>query len=261
MVRTPTLFLLFTISFLSDISIADPPYELCSTSSNYTNGSSFQNNLNDLVVFLPSNASISKSHNVSSGKNPDTVYSLFMCLDYVSNQTCQDCIATAAQDILKLCPQAEDAIVWEEVCQLRYSNENFYGKANVTGKMGFSNVQNVSEPERFESVVNGLLSGLTEKAALNVSADLYAIGEVPFEKKTIYGLVQCTRDLSGSDCDRCLKSAISYIPECCYSSIGARVLSRSCYLRFEFYPFYDGEPDPDDSSGKTKGKHFRFLFS
>ncbi|KAI9128306.1 hypothetical protein K1719_001299 [Acacia pycnantha] len=247
MVDSPKLFLLLlcTIYFLSGVSFADPPYQNCSTSSNYTKGSSFQNNLNNILTPLSSHASIFKSYNVSYGKIPDTVYTLFMCLDYVSNQTCQDCIATASQDILKLCPQAEEAIVWEEQCQLQYSSKNFLGKVDVTRKLGFDNQQNISEPAKFESEVNGLLYSLTDEVSSNVSANLYAIGEAPFEEKTIYGLVQCTRDLSASDCGICLKSAISYLPVCCYSSIGARVLSRSCYLRFELYAFYNGEPEPN----------------
>ncbi|XP_054786329.1 cysteine-rich receptor-like protein kinase 10 isoform X1 [Prosopis cineraria] len=252
MVNSPMLFLfLCTISFLSGVSLADPPYQNCSTSSNYTKGSSFQNNLNNILGSLSSNASISKSYNVSYGSDPDRVHAFFMCLDYVSNQTCQDCIASAAQDILKHCPKAEEAIVWEEQCQLRYSNKDFLGKVDVTGKMGFDNKLDISEPEKFEPVVNGLLYSLTDKVSFNVSSNLYAIGEAPFEEKTIYGLVQCTRDLSASDCNVCLKSAISHLPICCYSSIGARVLSRSCYLRFELYEFYNGALDPNDSSTKT----------
>lgn len=259
MARSPlmTILLLSTLTF----TFADPPYEICSTSGKYTKGSSFSDNLNNILVSLPSNASISKSFNVSYGNDTTRVYSLFMCLDYVSNQTCQDCIATAAQDILKLCPQAEEAIVWEETCQLRYSNQDFFGKVNVTGNIGKDNVQNVSEPEKFESVVNGLLYNLTEEAAFNVSASFYAIGETPFEDKTIYGLVQCTMDLSASVCSGCLRSAISDIPNCCYSSIGARVMSRSCFLRYEFYAFYDGEPGPNESSaseGKSKSEIFFF---
>ncbi|XP_028797610.1 cysteine-rich repeat secretory protein 9-like [Neltuma alba] len=148
MVDSPKLFLLLcTISFLSGVSFADPPYKNCSTSSNYIKGSSFQNNLNYILGSLSSSASISKSYNVSCGENPDRVYTLFLCLDYVSNQTCQDCIATATQDILKLCPQAEEAVV-----------------------------------------------------SFNAPSYLYAIGEATFEEKTVYGLVQCTRDLSASDC-------------------------------------------------------------
>lgn len=251
--------LLCSFAVLSKVSFADPPYEICSTSSSYANGSSFQNNLNKLLQSLPSNGSISKYYNTSSGNAQDRVYGLYMCLDYISNETCHNCIATAIEDIVKLCPQAEEAVVWEEKCQLRYSNTNFMGRLNVSGNIGKDNVQDISEPEEFQSAVNGILHNLTETASFNVSANMYATGEVPFEDKTIYALVQCTRDLSAKDCSECLQSAISDVPGCCYGSIGARVLSRSCYLRYEIYAFYLGASEPTSSSASNnqeKSKHF-----
>ncbi|KAJ1439233.1 Serine-threonine/tyrosine-protein kinase, catalytic domain [Sesbania bispinosa] len=207
------LFFLCTLAFLSQVAFADPPYEICSTSSSYANGSSFQSNLRSLLLSLPSNASISKSYNTSSGFAPDGVYVLYMCLNYVSNETCHKCITTAIGDIVKLCPQSKEAVVWEEFCQLRYSNNNFLGRLNVTGNIGLDNKLNLSEPEKFESAVNKILNNLTEVASFNVSSKKYATGEVPYEDKTIYALVQCTRDLSANDCSICLKSAIREIPE------------------------------------------------
>ncbi|KAI5424446.1 hypothetical protein KIW84_030583 [Lathyrus oleraceus] len=84
---------------------------------------------------------------------------------------------------------------------------------------------------------------------------MYATGKVAFEDKTVYALVQCTRDLSANDCSKCLQSAIGDIPGCCYASIGARVWSRSCYLRYEFYPFYLGETESTSSSTNQGGKN------
>ncbi|XP_050909223.1 cysteine-rich receptor-like protein kinase 10 [Lathyrus oleraceus] len=84
---------------------------------------------------------------------------------------------------------------------------------------------------------------------------MYATGKVAFKDKTVYALVQCTRDLSANDCSKCLQSAIGDIPGCCYASIGARVWSRSCYLRYEFYPFYLGETESTSSSTNQGGKN------
>ncbi|KAI5421263.1 hypothetical protein KIW84_044914 [Lathyrus oleraceus] len=92
-------------------------------------------------------------------------------------------------------------------------------------------------------------------ASFNVSTNMYATGKVAFEDKTVYALVQCTRDLSANDCSKCLQSAIGDIPGCCYASIGARVWSRSCYLRYEFYPFYLGETESTSSSTNQGGKN------
>ncbi|KAI5423516.1 cysteine-rich receptor-like protein kinase 10 isoform X2 [Lathyrus oleraceus] len=246
-----------TLYFLSFVAFADPPYETCSTRNIYTNRSSFENNLSNLLLSLPSNvsASISKFGNTSSGIGLDRVYGLYMCLDFVSNETCHKCVANAIEDIVKLCPQSDEAVVYEEFCQLRYSNKNFIGSLNITGNIGKDNVQNISEPEKYESVVNKILNNLTEIASFNVSTNMYATGKVAFEDKTVYALVQCTRDLSANDCSKCLQSAIGDIPSCCYASIGARVWSRSCYLRYEFYPFYLGEIESTSSSTNQGGKN------
>ncbi|KAI4295836.1 hypothetical protein L6164_035837 [Bauhinia variegata] len=257
------VLLLCSLAFLSDVAFADPPYEICSSSS-HANGSAFENNLKNLLLSLPSNASISKSYNASYGDDPDKVYGLYMCLDYISSESCQNCIATARMDIVKLCPEAEEAVVWEEECQLRYSNRNFFGKLNISENIGKDNMQNISEPEKFESAVNEILYNITEKAAFSPSANMYATREGPFEDKTIYALVQCTKDLSAANCSTCLKSAMTDIPGCCYASIGARILTPSCYLRYEFYPFYEGatgpaDPSTSNSKGHNSGKKTRMI--
>ncbi|PNY06896.1 cysteine-rich receptor-like protein kinase 10-like protein, partial [Trifolium pratense] len=208
-------FLFCTLAFLSHVTFADPPYEVCSTRKVYANQSSFENNLSNLLLSLPSNVStsISKFGNTSSGIGLDRAYGLYMCLDFVSNETCHKCVTNAISDVVKLCPQSEEAVVYEEFCQLRYSNKNFVGSLDVTDNIGKDNVQNISEPEKYESVVNKILNNLTKIASFNVSSNMYATGEVNFEDKTIYALVQCTRDLSDTNCSRCLLSAIGDIPD------------------------------------------------
>ncbi|KAI8525201.1 hypothetical protein RHMOL_Rhmol13G0210800 [Rhododendron molle] len=52
----------------------------------------------------------------------------------------------------------------------------------------------------------------------------------------VYGLGQCTPDLSDVDCYNCLRNAISKLPE---AKHGGRVLFRSCYVRYEMYSFYN----------------------
>lgn len=243
MFHFPVLLLL--CSLLCDhLAYADPPYWICSNVSNYTDDSTFAKNLNMTLNSLASNASVSKLYNTSSGNDPDKVFALYMCLDYLSPNSCHDCINRAQSDIVNICPDSKEAVVWEEDCQLRYSNQNFFGRLNVSGNIPKANVKNISDPEKFEKAVNETLSKLAEQAASNHSLNMYATGEVPYEDKdryeVVYALVQCTTDLSGHDCYKCLERAIEDILRAYNFSIGARLLSRSCYLRYEFYPFYNG---------------------
>ncbi|KAJ0017739.1 hypothetical protein Pint_10860 [Pistacia integerrima] len=163
----------------------------------------------------------------------------------------------ASQDGERLCPNKTEAVVWEEVCQLRYSNENFFGRLDVRGNIPKFNVKNVSEPERYKSVVKKILSNLIKAAAFDPSTEMYATGNVSFtDTDTLHALVQCTRDLSAHDCNTCLETAIADISSCCYFSRGARLLSRSCYLRYELYAFYEGVTEPaatDENRATGKG--------
>ncbi|KAG2688179.1 hypothetical protein I3760_09G083100 [Carya illinoinensis] len=236
-------FSAFLTLLLWELAYADPPYSFCpNTSADYRDDSPFKNNLDELLISLSSKASSSKFYNTSTGNDTDRVYGVHMCLDYVTNENCGKCIATATKDILKLCPYTREAVVWEELCQLRYSNQNFFGQVNLTGNKHQYNPMNLSQPLQFKyrSVVKETLNNLTtEAAAFNLSAKLrYATGEVDFEDKTIYALVECTRDLSGDGCNSCLERAIADVLNCCYFSIGARLFSSSCFLRYEFYNFY-----------------------
>jgi hypothetical protein len=67
---------------------------------------------------------------------------------------------------------------------------------------------------------------------------LYAAGELELEKsKKVYGLAQCTRDISASDCSKCLDGIIGELPRCCDGKEGGRVVTGSCNIRYEIYSF------------------------
>ncbi|KAL6276545.1 hypothetical protein ACE6H2_020146 [Prunus campanulata] len=234
----PVPFLCFLITLLCHLADAAPPYWKCSNVS-YTDNSRFQKNLGDLLISLPSNASVAKYYNTSTGNDPDRVYGLYMCFDYVANEMCLRCINTAQSDMLTLCPHSKEGVVWEDSCLLRYSNENFFGRLNVRDNIADENSQNISDPKKFKSVLNEMLNRLAKQAAYNLSAaEMHATEEVAFEDKLIYAFVQCTTDLSRDDCDKCLVRAKEDVLTLYYFSVGARLMSRSCYLRFELYAFY-----------------------
>ncbi|XP_048132917.1 cysteine-rich receptor-like protein kinase 10 isoform X2 [Rhodamnia argentea] len=235
------------------LSRADPPYQLC---SKHLSDSTFQNNLGNLTANLSSNALLSHFYSTSYGDGTDRVYGQHMCLNYVRNQECQNCVVSASQDILRLCTNDAEAIVWEEHCQLRYSGRDFIGHLDITGNIWKDNLMNVSRPDRFNLAVNATLQNLTRVAAFDPLSDRYATGAVKVKDASasrLYALVQCGRDLSGSDCNICLQQAIADVLGNCSFSVGARILSRSCYLRYEQYAFYEGETAPEPNQTTQGG--------
>ncbi|KAI6704471.1 hypothetical protein NL676_007433 [Syzygium grande] len=138
-----SLYAYMILPSLVCLSRADPPYLLCSVPGYYAVNSTFQNNLDIFITNLSSSAFLSNFYSTSYGNSTDRVYGQHMCLNHASNQDCQDCIDSASQDILRLSPNNTEAMVWEEVCQLRYSGQNFIGHLDVTGNIWKDNLMNV----------------------------------------------------------------------------------------------------------------------
>ncbi|KAL5578983.1 hypothetical protein UlMin_011425 [Ulmus minor] len=233
-------FLFCFIAGLHDHVLAEIPNRSCSNKT-YTADDQlpFQDSLKDLLDSLNSNAFQHKFYNTSSGNGSYRLYGLYMCLDFTTNQTCQTCIYSASQRIKSRCQNSKEAVVYEDKCQLRYSNENFFGTFDVTENKEEHNQQNVSgSTTQFRSTLDSTLLNVTRKAASDVS-NKYGAGNKPYtDDENIFAVAQCTKDLSPAQCRSCLEVAISNVSSCCYFSSGARILSRSCYLRYETYDFY-----------------------
>uniref|UniRef100_A0A2N9HSR1 Uncharacterized protein n=1 Tax=Fagus sylvatica TaxID=28930 RepID=A0A2N9HSR1_FAGSY len=56
--------------------------------------------------------------------------------------------------------------------------------------------------------------------------------------QTLYTLAQCTPDLSGADCNSCLKIATNTLPGCCGGKQEGTVLLPSCVIKYAVSPFY-----------------------
>lgn len=252
--------LCLVLSVLQHFARAEPPYQLCSNQTDSVNGDPFQNNLKQLLLSIPSNASASKFYNTSFGNDSYRVYALYLCYHFISNDKCKDCLSTATKDITRLCPNDTEAVVWEEDCQLRYSNKSFFGQLDTTGNIPLGNKQNVSDPINFRSAVNKSLSNLTKFAAYDNKSSMYATGmSNSTVNEPIHGFVQCTPDLSPDACSMCLKKAIVDTLSYFYFSRGARLLSRSCYLRYELYDFLldGGTGDAGSSGGSSQTNNHR----
>ncbi|KAK2398471.1 putative receptor protein kinase [Trifolium repens] len=95
-------------------------------------------------------------------------------------------------------------------------------------------------------VVNNLLGNLSSRVVKGDSRIKYAASSLPGPKyEVIYGLVQCTPDLSETDCNSCLVKSLQQIPSCCKNKIGGRVVRPSCNMRFETsFLFYEPRASP-----------------
>ncbi|KAH9606679.1 hypothetical protein KSS87_014888 [Heliosperma pusillum] len=209
----------------------------------FSTNSKYQTNLNTLFQDLISTATNRYGyHNATVGDGTnDVVYGSFLCRGDQGKSSCQDCVTTAAVTDLPItyCPNRKVATIWYDECMVRYSNESFFGtldhaydyfivpeSQNVTG--------NVTQ---FTDITDDMLINIASRAASGGSNIKYATGAVGYSSLgTVYGLVQCTPDISNYDCKQCLVNGIATFPIC----KGARYAMDSCNARFETYPFFNG---------------------
>lgn len=229
------LFLL--ASHIPSAAADEPLYTICPNTGRYTSNGAFQANLNLLLASLLSKAPPTGFSNDTVGRDSDRVHGLALCRGDRTEEQCRGCLASAAGGVVKACPYTKDATIWYETCHLRYSDRSFFGLPTGT-QFYMLNVNNVSDPAGFGQLLGGLMDGLTRRAAYGPS--LFAAGAVGTTGGgSIYGLVQCTRDLTADACNRCLREEIGTLPTCCNGKQGGRVMGGSCFLRYEVAPFYN----------------------
>jgi hypothetical protein len=252
------LVILSFLSFLSLTSAQVPNYRyhFCSNETTFTPNSNYQLNLNHLLSSLSSNATRESGfYNATAGQTPAaTIYGLFLCRGDLTTDACRDCVATATTEIVQqYCPVRKVAMIWYDECMLRYSNRSFFSTMEEEPRHFIYNWRNITEQDRFRKLVNATLNDLVPQAANAPSgAKKFAANRVNFtEFRTLYSLVQCTPDISRSDCNMCLRGAITNLPMCCDGKEGGRVLYPSCNLRYETYPFYQIQSIPTPSPTQT----------
>ncbi|CAK7350943.1 unnamed protein product [Dovyalis caffra] len=234
--------MILLLSELFALVVADPLFTICSTNyGNYDLGSPFENNLKHLLETLPSITSSTGYNNTAIGKTPDKVHGQALCRGDVSSSACQTCLRDASQEILKNCTST-DAIIWYERCQIQYSFQNMTSLYVYAGKYPDldSHEKSVSDPVHFFDTVKFLIDKLSNEAAFDPSKLMFATGEIKFSRnETIYGHVQCTRDVRADECQKCLTSALIDLKGCCSSHQGGIIVSRNCNVRFGLYKYYN----------------------
>jgi hypothetical protein len=194
-------------------------------------------------------ANASRSGNLfaegSVGAVSDVVYVLALCRGDTNATACGSCVATGFQDAQQLYAYDKDAAVFYDACYLRFSNQDFIASITDNGNnpIILVNTQSVSSPVRaFDATVVVLLNATGDYVAANSSR--FATGEEGFDasKPTVYGLTQCTPDMSFADYQSCLGSIISAIPRSLSGSKGGRIIGMRCNFRYEVYSFFSRAP-------------------
>ncbi|KAJ3670469.1 hypothetical protein LUZ60_010793 [Juncus effusus] len=234
---------------------ADTLYQICG-STNYTANSTYESNLNILFSSLYTETAVGFSE-TSIGAVPNKIDGLFLCRGDVNSSACGSCLNQSFEDVSSLCPYAREAVIYYDFCLLRYSNQNFLNSTNQSSSEVYMwNTQNITVP-RFSgwdpsnntaksylnTLVNTLLSGISDWAAFN-STRRFGTGDIKITDSLpmIYGLTQCIPDLSSNDCRGCLQALIDQMLKWFDGRQGGRIIGYLCTLRYEIFPFFNGDP-------------------
>ncbi|XP_062162375.1 cysteine-rich receptor-like protein kinase 10 isoform X2 [Alnus glutinosa] len=246
---TPSFHVSMTLVILTLLSlnkeVSTTTYQIaysCSNTLTFTPNSTYQSNLYQLLSFLSTNATREDGfYNTTVGQNASNlVYGLFLCRGDLTTQNCQECVATATQDVINQCPIEKEAVIWYEECMIRYSDQSFFSTLNTMLKIYVPSRKNISDPDQFYKLLMLTMNeSVSQVANASTGAKKFATKEANFMgSQILYTLEQCTPDISNSDCIICIRDAISVLPICCSGLQGARVLLPSCRIRYEIYPFY-----------------------
>ncbi|CAD5328799.1 unnamed protein product [Arabidopsis thaliana] len=204
-----------TMSFRA--SAQDPRFlaYYCPNATTYSSNSTYFTNLKTLLSSLSSrNASYSTGfQNATSGKAPDRVTGLFLCRGDFSPEVCRSCVTFAVNDTFNRCSDKREAVFYYEQCILRYSDKNILSTVTYDGALLMKNPNNISSNQR-DSFVASVSSTMNQAAIVtaNSSRKFYTLETELTPVQTLYGLLQCTPDLTRQDCLSCLQSSINEIP-------------------------------------------------
>lgn len=231
-------------------------------SDSFTPNRAYDVNRRALLSSLPSNVTANNSFYMASmGQDQNRAYGLGMCIPGSDRQNCSNCIADASYGLINMCPNQTEGVAWaalETFCMVRYSNRSFFGSLEIEPV-----IQSVDkDPIRqvnlivFDNAWVSLMRHVIAEATSNTmfyGADRQQLGT----SRSIYGFVQCSKDISASDCDQCLRQNVDDYRSCCSGKLSGIIERPSCFMRWDLDPFFgvfdeNISPTPSHEKGKKK---------
>jgi hypothetical protein len=211
----------------------------------YPPNGTFAANLAAMSAALPRNASASGFSAGAFGRAPDAAYGLGLCRGDVTGDRCAACLEMAFTGAADLCRGNKDVTIFYDQCHVRFLDRDFLAGAGNSPQKVANNMNNVSAGSvvEFDGLVGSLANAVADRAS-NASRR-YATGQAGFapEKVNLYGLAQCTPDLTTAQCRSCLAGIIGQIPKSFSGRLGGRILGVRCNYRFEKDVFFTTTDD------------------
>ncbi|XP_021726232.1 putative receptor-like protein kinase At4g00960 [Chenopodium quinoa] len=217
----------------------------------YAPNSTYQSNLRAVLNSLATDTRITYGfYNFTAGQGPDRVNSLVVCRGDVPLGTCRVCVRDSASLIPQTCPNQKEAFGYSQNCKIFISNRAIYGIVQNERQWYLTTSENVTGVIGFNQTLYSLMSSLQNRAASGNSELKYATGGASLTGgggQKLYGLVQCTPDLSRLACIQCIQGSLSILPTCCiqpsYTASGVTIVIPSCFVQYELFNFTGNVPN------------------
>ncbi|VVB07787.1 unnamed protein product [Arabis nemorensis] len=268
----------FLLFFLLTINGVHTSYILCGD-ENFSPNTTYGENLEDLLPTLASNVIEKRGfYNASLGG----VYALALCRKDYEDRACRRCVERVSRNLLTQCQGKTEAYQWDSEndqnvsCLVRYSASPTFGilKLDPLVSVPHASVPPTTNLTRFTkefiAMANRTLK-VASKADESSVLKYYGVSSAEFtDSPEVYMLMQCTPDLSSSDCNHCLRESLTYNLEDYWGKIGGTIIRPSCHFRWDLYSFigaFDNlqrvsapprppQPPPQDAQIK-KGRIFQ----
>ncbi|CAD6269808.1 unnamed protein product [Miscanthus lutarioriparius] len=226
--------ILFVTAAGQDNKITEPDDPFCSKTDNYTDGSQYKKNLDQLLAALPAAAGNNGwFYKASAGAGADEVFGLVMCFADRNATQCLDCLSTAAAGITTVCPGSRNVSASYVACVLRYSAAPIPATADlsyVRRKIPFIDPTSVLVPAAWVPLMSKLTGDVTySPLRIANSSTLYSGSEM------MYGLAQCTRDLNASECLTCISNYTHRLGKAFPNNTRGALTGYTCYLRYQLH--------------------------
>ncbi|QCD85740.1 interleukin-1 receptor-associated kinase 4 [Vigna unguiculata] len=159
--------------------------------------SSYKANVDTLFSWLTTDSYESDGYNYTSvnsnnHNNDDAVYGLYSCRYDITGYFCKFCITTASNELSRRCSNTVGAIIWYDICIIRYTNQSFSGKVSLSpiwNTTGTRKIKDSSEVKKTEDSMESLIRKATVE-----TKKFWAVDEFDWvENEKRYGWVQCDR--------------------------------------------------------------------
>ncbi|KAL1190777.1 putative cysteine-rich receptor-like protein kinase 12 [Cardamine amara subsp. amara] len=242
--KMPLLFFWFVFTGTGFVSALP-----CMNTSFFTPLSTYDTNRRLVLTSLASNVTVHRGfYNASIGQPPNRVYAAGMCIPGTEPDICSACIMSGSYALIVNCLNQKDASFWQSnrtLCMIRYSGSSFIGslelepRFNVFNPMDFK--MNATEFSRaWKGLTLRMIQAVSSNNETTRSGGKYYAADVAAlpNSQTLYGLMQCTPDLSKADCNLCLQESVKNYQQLFLGQEGGAIIRLSCFLRTELFPFF-----------------------